>query len=89
MIENIKNMLTEIEKMKAWCMDNYSNGADTMVECWTDADYENLFYHHNHDADTTHTLPRIRCTFAQAWDTLKSVASVYQDQQADAKNSVF
>ena len=87
MIENIKNMLTVIEHMKTWCMDNYDKGADTMVECWTDADYENLFYRHN--PDTAHTMPRIRCSFADAWDTLKGIAAVYQDQQADAKNSVF
>lgn len=89
MIENIKNMLAVIEQMKTWCMDNYDKGADTMVECWADADYEDLFYRTNHDATTAHTMPRIRCSFADAWDTLKSIAAVYQDQQADAKNSVF
>ena len=75
MNEQIK---TEIEAMKAWCMDNYDKGADTMVECWGDSDYAELF--------TFEGEPR---TTAQAWETLKSIAAVYQDRQADARNSAF
>jgi hypothetical protein len=71
-------MKDTIEQMKQWCMDNYTNGADTMVECWTDQDYANLF-----------VFEGKRKTTAQAWKTLKSVAAIYQDQQADARNSAF
>ena len=66
--------MNQIEKMKQWCMDNYNNGADTMVECWDDSDYNELFM----DVSTK-----------QAWKSLKDIASVYLDQQNDARNSAF
>jgi hypothetical protein len=75
MNEKIK---TEIKAMQQWCADNYENGADTMVECWSDSDYADLFSFEGE--------PR---TTAQAWETLKSIAAVYQDRQADARNSAF
>ena len=72
-------MQEQIQAMKKWCEENYENGADTMVECWSDTDYAELF--------TTHDgQPR---TIEQAWDSLRAVASVYADQQADARNSAF
>lgn len=67
-----------IQAMKDWCMENYENGADTMVECWSTEDYERLFSFEGKDE-----------TDAQAWETLKTVAAVYADQQADARNSAF
>jgi hypothetical protein len=91
MIENIKNMLLEIQRMKDYCMTNYDKGADTMVECWDDEDYENLFYKGELEvADYADPPPvRERVPFARAWDTLKSLIEVYADQRADAKNSAF
>jgi len=76
MIANLtaEQVKTEVAAMKAWCLDNYENGADTMAECWGDSDYEALF--------TTDTEPR---TIAEAWETLKAVASVYRERQADAR----
>ena len=72
-------MQEQIQAMKQWCEENYENGADTMVECWSDTDYAELF--------TTHDgQPR---TIEQAWDSLRAVASVYADRQADARNSAF
>jgi hypothetical protein len=67
-----------IQAMKDWCMENYSQGADTMVECWDTEDYERLF---SYEGSTV--------TDAQAWEILKSVAEVYADRQADARNSAF
>ena len=64
-----------IAAMKAWCVENYENGADTMVECWCDSDYE----------DMIKRAPDV----AAAWDTLKSVASIYADRQANARNEAF
>lgn len=61
----------KIAKLQSWCNDNYTRGADTMVECWDRADYEKLLA--NSDGS-----PR------RALQTLKRVASVYRDQQADA-----
>jgi len=72
-------MKEQIELMKQWCADHYEQGADTMVECWSDEDYEDLFV-------TLDGQPR---TTEQAWQSLKAVASVYADQQADARNSAF
>lgn len=60
-----------IKEMQAWCLENYENGADTMVECWDDEDYANLIT----ESPSTE----------QAWDTLKAVASVYRERQADAR----
>jgi len=68
-----------IEQMKQWCLDNYENGADTMVECWADEDYARLFT--NHDGKPL--------SAKAAWKTLKDVAAVYADRQADARNSAF
>ena len=68
-----------IEAMKAWCLDNYDKGADTMFECWGTSDYAELFTDHEGKPRTT----------KQAWATLKSLADVYADQQADARNSAF
>lgn len=67
-----------IQAMKDWCMDNYSQGADTMVECWSTEDYERLF-----------SFEGEAHTDEQAWEILKAIASVYADQQADARNSAF
>lgn len=67
-----------IQAMKDWCMENYENGADTMVECWSTEDYERLF-----------SFEGEAHTDAQAWEILKAVAAVYADQQADARNSAF
>jgi hypothetical protein len=67
-------MNDEIKAMKQWCMDNYDRGADTMVECWGDEDYAELFVSH---------------TAEEAWDLLKRIVSVHQDRQADAINSAF
>jgi hypothetical protein len=72
-------MNAEITAMKKWCEDNYTNGADTMVECWSDEDYAKLFTSHDGKPQTKR----------QAWRTLKSIAAVYQDRQADAINSAF
>jgi len=68
-------MTEQIAAMKTWCEENYSNGADTMIECWGDADYASLWDNN--------------ATDAQAWDTLRAVASVYADRIADARNSAF
>jgi hypothetical protein len=65
---------TEITAMKQWCMDNYDKGADTMVECWGDHDYEELFA-----SNTTE----------EAWDLLKRIVAVYDERQSDAENSAF
>jgi hypothetical protein len=68
-------MNEQIAAMKRWCADNYSNGADTMIECWDDSNYASLW-----DAGATDE---------QAWKTLRDVASVYADRIADGKNSAF
>lgn len=68
-----------IDQMKQWCLEHYDQGADTMVECWSTSDYEDLFVSHDGTLATTE----------QAWERLKSVAAVYADRQADARNSAF
>jgi hypothetical protein len=67
---NPEQIKAEIALMKKWCEDNYTNGADTMVECWADEDYAKLF-------DNTDCAEG-------AWSTLKDVAGVYAERQADA-----
>jgi hypothetical protein len=68
-----------IEAMQQWCLDNYTNGADTMVECWSTSDYADLFTDHEGNPRTT----------AQAWATLRALADVHAEHQADARNSAF
>jgi hypothetical protein len=67
-----------IEAMKQWCIDNYDKGADTMAECWSDSDFAELFEFEG-EAKTD----------AQAWETLRAIADIYADRQADARNSAF
>lgn len=66
---NAEQIKAEIEAMKRWCEENYSNGADTMVECWGDAEYEKLLQGRTKRA---------------AWQLLKNIVSVYSERQADA-----
>ena len=66
---------TEIAAMKKWCEENYSKGADTMVECWADEDYAKLFTSHEGKPLGKRA----------AWRTLKDVAEVYKERQADAE----
>jgi hypothetical protein len=61
-----------IEQLKAWCLENYEHGADTMVECWDDASYKELL----DDCDGN---------LAEALSVLKGIAGAYADQQADAR----
>jgi hypothetical protein len=87
-LETIRAMVAEIDKMKQWCLDNYEQGADTMVECWDSTDYENLFYTGSADPAIVvgHITVRPRVPFAEAWSRLKSIASIYAERQADARN---
>jgi len=73
---NAEQIKAEVEAMKQWCYDNYNNGADTMVECWTQQDYERLF---------THSSGGKPYTKSEAWQLLKDVAEVYRERQADAQ----
>jgi len=66
-------MEAKITKLRKWCEDNYSNGADTMVECWGISDYEDLLNSNNGD-------------YKKSLKVLKGVASVYLDRQHDAEN---
>ena len=66
----------EIVLMRQWCEDNYNEGADVMVECWTQDDYEKLFV--SCSGGKPHTK-------AEAWELLKDVAEVYRERQADAR----
>ena len=61
-----------IAEMKAWCLENYENGADTMVECWEDGDYKEM-------------IERCTETGTDPWGVLKGIAGVYADRQADAR----
>jgi len=72
---NAEQIKTEVKMMKQWCEENYSNGADTMVECWGDSDYEALFYSCSGGAILTKR---------EAWKRLKAVVSVYRERAADA-----
>lgn len=62
-----------IAEMKAWCLENYENGADTMVECWDTSDYVD-------------NIERCGGDVEEAWKVLKAVAGVYADRQADARH---
>jgi hypothetical protein len=59
-----------IQTLKDWALANYENGADTLVECWGDEDYEEVIREHGADA----------LAFIQR------IAAVYADRQADARN---
>jgi len=75
----MKTQAETIEAMQQWCLDNYTKGADTMAECWSTSDFADLFTDSDGKPKTT----------AQAWRMLKSIADVYAERQADARNSAF
>lgn len=61
-----------IVEMTKWCLENYEKGADTMVECWGNGDYEDL-------------IERCDGNLEDAWDILKRLAGIYAERQADAR----
>lgn len=61
----------KVGKLKTWAEANYTRGTDTFVECWDRSDYEKLL------ADSQGS-PR------RALATMKRMAGIYADQQADA-----
>jgi hypothetical protein len=68
-----------IVRLREWCEDNYTNGADTMVECWMDSDFLDTLV----DPYTGEQNAEF-----YALSILKSVAEVYADWQADARHYV-
>lgn len=93
-VENVKNMLIEIQRMKDYCMHYYGKGGDIMVECWDITDYEDLFYSSdfdsNEDSPTYGELIRTgRRSFADAWNSLKHLIQINVEREADAQNSAF
>ena len=77
--------------MQDWCSQpaNYESGYDTFVECYSSEDFEDLFYDRVWDEASCDYVRGSRVTFADAWDLLHSMASVYAERQADARNSAF
>ena len=75
----------QIEALKAWCMRNYNVGADTMIECWDDGDYNSLFYpaFDAPDEELFRSGDGVK-SFAEAFNILFNVVSVYAERQADA-----
>jgi hypothetical protein len=58
-----------VESLKAWCLENYEKGADTMVECWETSDYEEMLTQYGEDSLAV----------------LQRLAGIYEEQQADAR----
>lgn len=88
----IGDVLQEIAHMQEYCKAHYDEGYDTMVECWSDADYEGLFYMFSLDTENpkyNSERPDARVPASQAWETLHEIAAIYADRQADARNSAF
>ena len=71
-IEPVGRAAAWIAEAKAWAMDHYENGADTLVECWDTSDYACLL--------------ATEGTEAAAWDMLKRMCSVWAERQADARS---
>ena len=68
--------MNKITDLKAWCEKNYEKGASTMVECWDESDYDKLL------ADNNGSLKK-------SLKVLKQLASIYREQEADARISEF
>lgn len=73
-MSKMKEIDIVIQEMKQWCLDNYKNGADVMVECWSTDDYFQLILS-CYDRDRE---------YEPAWEALKDIAAIYRDEQADA-----
>jgi len=61
-----------IGRMKAWALKNYDKGADTFVECYDDAEWEELW-----NAGGQRYLKCMKL--------MRRIASVLADRQADAR----
>jgi hypothetical protein len=64
-----------ITKAKEYAKENYENGMDTFVECYTQSEWEEFA----EDCDTWEEMK----------ETMDSCADVWRDRQADAENSAF
>lgn len=89
-VENIKNMIIEIERMKDYCLHYYERGGDYMVECWATEDYEDLFYvidlDDNENSKTYGELIRKgRRSFHDAWEQLRAYLIDNAKTQAELK----
>lgn len=73
-MSKMKEIDIVIQEMKQWCLDNYENGADVMVECWSTDDYFTHILSY-YDRDREYEL---------AWEALKRLAAIHRDQQDDA-----
>jgi hypothetical protein len=67
--------------MLQWCIFNYDRGASTMVECWGEGEFNDLFVAYKAHGDAN---PVQHHSFAEAFETLRNVAGAYRDQEADA-----
>lgn len=66
-----EELIAKTVALRQWCLDNYTRGADTMVECWDDADFHDLLVEQDFSVE-------------KSKEVLERVASVYRDRQADA-----
>jgi len=64
-----------IKRCQEWAEKNYNNGADTIVECWDDADWDRIWEEEG--------------SYSSIMSMIKDLADVYKDQQQDAINSAF
>ena len=62
-----------INKLFAYAEDNYENGWDTIIECWTRKEMADAIEGHE--------------TFESARDFLQTLVNVWEDRRADAENS--
>jgi hypothetical protein len=62
----------KIALFEKWAIKHYNNGADTIIECWEEEDFNALLQTHYNSVMASMRL-------------LRRLASVYRDRQADAK----
>jgi hypothetical protein len=61
----------KIALFEKWAIKHYDNGADTIIECWEEEDFNALLQTHNNSVMASLRL-------------LSRLASVYRERQADA-----
>ena len=67
-----------IEYIKQYALEHYDDGGwDVIVECWSNKDIEN------------HLTLCKATTKEKSLKDFQSIASIWADQQADARNSAF
>lgn len=76
---------TLVAAVNEYAIEHYEDGGwDVLVECWTSEEY--LRFWQEGESEFGNPMPK---TAEEAIDSMRDLVSVWDDRQADARNSAF